>query len=82
MTENKVGKKVLYFPNSGDQLPNGMLSAPGIIVQEFNNGAMFNLVVFVANPNGMPVMNIWSVKSFDSFTSGPPTGTPYFILNE
>lgn len=82
MTTSNIGKKVLYFPNSGNAIPNsnGMMSAPGFILQEFNNGDYFNLVLFVANPNGAASINVWSVRRFESFTSGPPEGTPYFII--
>jgi hypothetical protein len=81
MREKIVGKRVLFFPNKNDVLPNNMTHAPGIVVQDFN-GEYYNLVVFVADPKGMPVMNIWSVKSFKDFTTGPPEGTSYFIVTE
>lgn len=65
MSEQKVsmGRIVEFFPNTGENdesLPNGMQSAPAIVTQVFDKHV--NLNVFVASPDGKPVISEWSVE--------------------
>ena len=56
-----IGRIVEFHPNNNFQyaLPNGMQTAPAIVVQVFEAGV--NLNVFMANPNGQSVKNAWTI---------------------
>ena len=63
MEKVTIGRIVEFFPSGveGDLvLPNGMKSAPAMVVQVF--GEHVNLNVFTADPDGNPVKQAWSVR--------------------
>ncbi len=70
MLEQKItiGRTVEFFPGkkevSNVELPNGMESAPAIVVQVF--APHVNLNVFTASTTGQPVLQAWSIPHKNS----------------
>ena len=83
MNDLKAGMNVTYFPGNDEskKLPNGMTSAPAIITQLFGSpgdSPHANMVVFVADPNGSPFRQEWSVMNKKHPLFQGNEGCPHF----
>ena len=71
ITLPKVGDIVDVFPGGDISFPNGMVKAPGLVLQTFE-GSQINLMVFVAEGN--PVLRnsyiVWSCNHQSQIPAG------------